>query len=161
MPPKQNIVQGGNAKSRASAAPRVGCRRRSRSEFESETDQPSATHIRAEEARQPQWTMSSTVKDILLEGNTSSTDMKLNDFLRSNLGDRAAVDEDHNVTMEMFVQEPDAYVQDQQLLRRILNLTEYQALEAISRLHHEGVFSLGQWRGFEGRIRLLYLQGEK
>ncbi|RNE96505.1 retrotransposon hot spot (RHS) protein [Trypanosoma cruzi] len=50
---------------------------------------------------------------------------------------------DHNVTMEMFVQEPDDYVQDQRLVEEILNLTAYQALEAITKpLHHEGVLSL-------------------
>ncbi|PWU88359.1 putative retrotransposon hot spot protein (RHS,) [Trypanosoma cruzi] len=49
---------------------------------------------------------------------------------------------DHNVTMEMFVQEPDDYVQDQRLPEEILNLTAYQALEAITKSLHEGVLSL-------------------
>ncbi|RNF12708.1 putative retrotransposon hot spot (RHS) protein [Trypanosoma cruzi] len=49
---------------------------------------------------------------------------------------------EYSVTMEMFVQEPDGYVQDQRLLEEILNLTAYQALEAITKLLHEGVFSL-------------------
>ncbi|PWV05330.1 putative retrotransposon hot spot protein (RHS) [Trypanosoma cruzi] len=49
---------------------------------------------------------------------------------------------DYNVTMEAFVQEPDAYVQDQRLLEEILNLTACQALEAITRPLHEGVHSL-------------------
>ncbi|PWV04204.1 putative retrotransposon hot spot protein (RHS) [Trypanosoma cruzi] len=56
---------------------------------------------------------------------------------------------DYNVTMEMFVQEPDDYVQDQRLLEEILNLTAYQALEAITKPLHEGVFSLGQRRDYE------------
>ncbi|PBJ81001.1 retrotransposon hot spot (RHS) protein [Trypanosoma cruzi cruzi] len=100
--------------------------------------------------------MISSVEDILLEGSTNRTEMKLNEFLRSNLGGTAAVDEDHNVTMNAFVQEPDDYVQDQQLLEEILNLTAYQELkkrnillEAINKLHHEGVFSLGQWRDYK------------
>ncbi|RNC44519.1 putative retrotransposon hot spot (RHS) protein [Trypanosoma cruzi] len=54
---------------------------------------------------------------------------------------------DYNVTMEMFVQESDDYVQDQRLLRIIFNLTEYQ----VYKLHHEGVFSLEQWRDYEGK----------
>ncbi|PWV16747.1 putative retrotransposon hot spot (RHS) protein [Trypanosoma cruzi] len=74
-------------------------------------------------------------------------------FLRNYVGGRAAVGEDHNVTMQVFLQEPDAYVQNQRLLRIIFNLTEYQELkillEAINKLHHEGVFSLRQWRGFK------------
>ncbi|RNC33853.1 retrotransposon hot spot (RHS) protein [Trypanosoma cruzi] len=56
---------------------------------------------------------------------------------------------DYNVTMEVFVQEPDAYVQDQRLLEEILNLTAHQSLEAITRLLHEGVLSLGQRRDYE------------
>ncbi|RNF03043.1 retrotransposon hot spot (RHS) protein [Trypanosoma cruzi] len=49
---------------------------------------------------------------------------------------------DYNVTMEMFVREPDGYVQDQRLVEEILNLTAYQALEAITKPLHEGVLSL-------------------
>ncbi|PWU83921.1 putative retrotransposon hot spot (RHS) protein [Trypanosoma cruzi] len=104
----------------------------------------------------PEWTMSSTVEDVLLGGSTLSTEMKLSDFLRSNLGGRAVVDADHKVTMEEFVRRPNAYVQDQRLLRRIFNLTAYQELkreleerkillEAINKLHPEGVLSLEQW----------------
>ncbi|EKF99251.1 retrotransposon hot spot (RHS) protein, putative [Trypanosoma cruzi] len=49
---------------------------------------------------------------------------------------------EYNVTMEMFVQEPDGYAQDQRLLEEILNLTACQALEAITKPLHEGVLSL-------------------
>ncbi|KAF8280026.1 putative retrotransposon hot spot (RHS) protein [Trypanosoma cruzi] len=147
MPPKRNRVQGGNARSRASAVPQGVRQRRARPESEDVTDQPAATHIRVEEARQPQWTMCSTVEDILLKGRTLSTNMRLNDFLRNYVGGRAAVDEDSNVTMEVFVRRPNAYVQDQQLLEEILNLTAYQ----MYKLHHEGVHFLEQWRDYEGK----------
>ncbi|PWU88422.1 putative retrotransposon hot spot protein (RHS,) [Trypanosoma cruzi] len=49
---------------------------------------------------------------------------------------------EYNVTMEMFVQEPDGYPQDQRLLEEILNLTAHQALEAITKPLHEGVLYL-------------------
>ncbi|PWU93068.1 putative retrotransposon hot spot protein (RHS,) [Trypanosoma cruzi] len=49
---------------------------------------------------------------------------------------------DYNVTMEVFVQEPDGYAQEQRFLEEILNLTAYQALEAITKPLHEGVLSL-------------------
>ncbi|PWV07064.1 putative retrotransposon hot spot (RHS) protein [Trypanosoma cruzi] len=78
-------------------------------------------------------------------GPLSSTNMRLSDFLWNYVGGRAAVGEDYNVTMEVFVQEPDDYLQDQRLLRIIFNLTEYQ----VYKLHHEGVFSLEQWRDYE------------
>ncbi|PWV00364.1 putative retrotransposon hot spot protein (RHS) [Trypanosoma cruzi] len=41
----------------------------------------------------PQWTMSSSVEEILQEGNTSSTNVRLSDFLWNYFGGRAAVDE--------------------------------------------------------------------
>ncbi|RNC41036.1 putative retrotransposon hot spot (RHS) protein [Trypanosoma cruzi] len=156
----------------ASAVPQGDDQRRARPESENVTDQPAATHIRVEEARRTQWTMSSTVRDILMEGSTSRTNMKLNDFLRSNLGGTAAVGEDHNVTMQAFVQEPDAYIQDQQLLGRIFNLPEYQELEreleekkilleASYKLHHGGVHFLEQWRGYQGKATLTPLVCEK
>ncbi|KAF5216322.1 hypothetical protein ECC02_010921 [Trypanosoma cruzi] len=118
-------------------------------------DGSDAATRRGVEAQQPKWTMSSSVEDILLGGDTLSTDMKLNDFLRNYVGGRAAVGEDHNVTMQVFLQEPDAYVQNQRLLRIIFNLTEYQELkillEAINKLRHEGVVSLEEWRDYEGK----------
>ncbi|KAF8291408.1 putative retrotransposon hot spot (RHS) protein, partial [Trypanosoma cruzi] len=145
----------------ASAVPQGDIRRRARPESEDVTDQPAATRRRVEEARQPQWTMSSTVKDILLEGSTSSINMKLNDFLWNYLGGTAAVDEDHNVTMEAFVRRPNAYVKDQQLLEEILNLTAYQLLEAIYKLNRGGVFFLEQWRDYEGKDTITPFSKEK
>ncbi|PWV02054.1 putative retrotransposon hot spot protein (RHS) [Trypanosoma cruzi] len=57
---------------------------------------------------------------------------------------------DYNVTMELVVQEPDDYAQDQRLLlEEILNLTAHQALEAMNKPLHEGVHSLGQRRDYE------------
>ncbi|RNC35262.1 retrotransposon hot spot (RHS) protein [Trypanosoma cruzi] len=69
---------------------------------------------------------------------------------------------EHNATMQAFLRRPNAYVQDQQLLEEILNLTEYQELKieldnrkillgAINKLRHEGVVSLEQWRDYEGK----------
>ncbi|KAF8286092.1 retrotransposon hot spot protein (RHS), putative, partial [Trypanosoma cruzi] len=159
MPPKRNRVQGETMSgNQASAVPQGDRQKRARPESEDVTDQPAATHIRVEEARQPQWTMRSSVKDILLEASTLSTNMRLNDFLRNYVGGRAAVDEDHNVTMQVFVRRPNAYVQDQRLLEEIFNLTEYRELEkrkilleAIYKLHHEGVHFLEQWKEYEGK----------
>ncbi|RNF08369.1 retrotransposon hot spot (RHS) protein, partial [Trypanosoma cruzi] len=142
-----------------------GRRRRTRSEFEGDTDHSSTTRRRLEGTYRPQWTMSSTVEDILLEGSTNRTEMRLNDFLRSNLGGTAAVDEDHNVTMQVFVRRPNAYVQDQQLLEEILDLPAYQEMkilmEAINKLHHEGVYSLRQWKEYKGKDTVTLLASGK
>ncbi|PWU93563.1 putative retrotransposon hot spot (RHS) protein [Trypanosoma cruzi] len=144
MPGGPMRVQGGNAESQASAVPQGDGQTRARQGFESETDEPDETRRGVEEMRRPQWTLESRVEDVMLEGSTSRINMRLNDFLRNHVGGRV-VDEDHNVTMEMFVQDPDDYVQDQQLLEVILNLAAYRELEAIYKLHCEGVFSLWQW----------------
>ncbi|KAF8281774.1 putative retrotransposon hot spot (RHS) protein, partial [Trypanosoma cruzi] len=151
----RNRMQGGNTESQASAVPQGDGQRRARPELEVVTGQPAATRRRAEEARRPEWTMSSTVRDILLEGSNGMANMKLNDFLRDYVGGGAAVEEDHNVTMEVFFHKPDDYVQDQQLFDEIHNLTEYQKLEgrgilleATTRLEGEGVFILEEWRDF-------------
>ncbi|RNF13360.1 putative retrotransposon hot spot (RHS) protein [Trypanosoma cruzi] len=176
MPPKRNRVQGGNARSRASAVPQGDRQRRARPESEDVTDQPAATHIRVEEARQPQWTMSSTVKDILLEGSTNMADMKLNDFLRSKLGGRGVVDTNENVAMEMFVLRPTMFINDNEILGLITASPSYSELEremkreleerkilleAINKLHDEGVFFLEQWKDYKGKATLTPLVCEK
>ncbi|PWU83777.1 putative retrotransposon hot spot protein (RHS,) [Trypanosoma cruzi] len=165
----------GNVESQSSTVSQGG-RRRTRSEFESDTDYSSTTRIRLEGIRRPQWTMSSTVEDILLEGSTNRTEMRLNDFLRSKLGGTAAVDEDHNVTMEAFVRRTNAYVQDQQLLEEILDLPAYQVLKMeLNERERElkyywrlfisfitRVYSLSDNGGnMKERIRSLLLQREK
>ncbi|EKG00722.1 retrotransposon hot spot (RHS) protein, putative, partial [Trypanosoma cruzi] len=142
----------------ASAVPQGDRRRRARPEFEDVTDQPAATHIRVEEARRPQWTMYSYIKDILLERNTNRTDMRLNEFIRSYLGEEWVVERNGNVVMEIFVLRPTMFIQNQQLLELIFNLTAYQELnerkilwEAVDKLHYEGVVSLRLWRKYGGK----------
>ncbi|RNC51787.1 putative retrotransposon hot spot (RHS) protein, partial [Trypanosoma cruzi] len=161
MPPKRNRVQGGNAKSRASAVPQGDRRRRARSEFEGDTDQPAATHIRVEEARRPQWTMRSTVEDILLKGGTNMADMKLNEFIRSYLGEEWVVERNGNVAMEAFVQDPETFIKKKRLLSTIKALPSYQVLEAINKLNHEGVHFLEQWKDYEGKDTVTLLVCEK
>ncbi|EKG06166.1 retrotransposon hot spot (RHS) protein, putative, partial [Trypanosoma cruzi] len=154
----------GNEEIQAFAVPQGDRQRRARSESEDVTDQPAATRRRVEEARRPQWTMSSAVKDILLEGSTLSTSMKLNDFLWNYVGGRAAVGEDSNVTMQVFVQDPEMFIQNEILLRIITTLPSYSELEkemkreleerkilleANNKFHDEGVDSLEQWRDYE------------
>ncbi|ESS61249.1 retrotransposon hot spot (RHS) protein [Trypanosoma cruzi Dm28c] len=148
--PEEGIY--GNMESQSSNFSQGG-RRRTRSEFEGDTDYSSTTRIRLEGIRRPQWTMSSTVEDILLGGSTNRAEMRLNEFIRSNLGEEWVVERNGNVIMEAFVQEPDAYVQDQQLLRRIINLPAYQ----VYKLHQEGVFFLRQWREYERKDTLTTL----
>ncbi|PWU88794.1 putative retrotransposon hot spot (RHS) protein [Trypanosoma cruzi] len=140
----------GNVASQSSNVSQGG-RRRTRSEFEGDTDYSSTTRIRLEGMYRPQWTMSSTVEDILLGGSTNRNNMKLNDFLRSNLGEEWVVERNGNVAMEMFFQDPEMFIQNERLLRIITTSPSYKELEAIYKLHHEGVSSLEEWRDYEGK----------
>ncbi|RNC41366.1 retrotransposon hot spot (RHS) protein [Trypanosoma cruzi] len=153
--PEEGIY--GNLESQSSNVSQGG-RRRARSEFESDTDYSSVSRRRLEEMHRPQWTMSSSVKDILLEGSTNRTDMKLNEFLRSNLGDEWVVERNGNVAMGNFVLMPTMFIKDNEILDIITALPSYRELEerkilleAINKLHHEGVYSLRQWRGFKSK----------
>ncbi|RNC51506.1 retrotransposon hot spot (RHS) protein [Trypanosoma cruzi] len=83
----------------------------------------------------------------MLDGDTLSTSLKLNIFFGIVLAPWQPLMKDYNATGEMFIRRLDAYVNDQQLLEGILNLTDYQ----VYKLLHEGVFSLLQWRDCERR----------
>ncbi|RNF01447.1 retrotransposon hot spot (RHS) protein, partial [Trypanosoma cruzi] len=140
----------------ASAVPQGARQRRARPESEDVTDQPAATHIRVEEARQLMWTMRSTVEDILLEGSTNRNKMKLNEFIQSYLGEEWVVERNGNVAMEAFVQDPETFIKKKRLLSTIKASPSYQ----VYKLHHEGVFSLEQWRDYEGKDTLTPLARE-
>ncbi|PWU94847.1 putative retrotransposon hot spot protein (RHS) [Trypanosoma cruzi] len=145
---------------KASAVPQGDRQRRARPASEGDTDQPAATHTRDEEAQRPQWTMSSSVEDILLEGSTSSTEMKLNYFLRNYFGGRGVVDTNENISISVFVLNSEMFINDNEILGLITASSSYRELkieldereillEAVNRLHHEGVLFLGQWRDYE------------
>ncbi|PWV08273.1 putative retrotransposon hot spot protein (RHS) [Trypanosoma cruzi] len=175
MSGRPESVQGGNVGSQASAVPQGNGRRRARPGSEGDTDQPAATHTRDEEAQRPQWTMSSSVRDILLEGSTGRTEMKLNEFIRNYFGGRDVVDTNENVCMSVFVSNPEMFINDNEILGLITASQSYQELkievynrkieldereillEAINRLHHEGVVSLGQWRDFKRKYTVILL----
>ncbi|RNE96302.1 putative retrotransposon hot spot (RHS) protein [Trypanosoma cruzi] len=147
----------------ASAVPQGDRQRRARLESNSDTDQSAATRRRLE-AWRPQWTMSSTVKDILLEGSTNRTDMKLNDFLRSNLGGRGVVDTNENVTMQEFVQDPEMFLKNEILLRTIKTTDAYLSIEGVVReemdkgedvrkLKQAGVSNLQKWSEAAAQVK--------
>ncbi|PWU98321.1 putative retrotransposon hot spot (RHS) protein [Trypanosoma cruzi] len=154
----------GNVASQSSNVSQGG-RRRARSEFEGDTDYSSTTRIRLEGMYRPQWTMSSSVEDILLEGSNNRNEMRLNDFLRSNLGGRGVVDTNENVAMEMFLLRPTMFINDNEILGLITASPSYRELkilmEAINKLHHEGVYSLRQWKEYKGKDTVTLLASGK
>ncbi|PWU86511.1 putative retrotransposon hot spot protein (RHS,) [Trypanosoma cruzi] len=113
-----------------------------------------------EETRQPQWTMSSSVKDILLKGKESITSMRLNDFLRNYFDGRGVEVFNENVYMKEFLISPNEFMQDEVLLDTIKASPPYQELKkgrdelymllgASHNLKKEGIVTLRQWREFE------------
>ncbi|KAF8284716.1 retrotransposon hot spot protein (RHS), putative, partial [Trypanosoma cruzi] len=150
----------GNEEGQASAVPQGHSRRRARSDLEGNTDQPAATPIRVEEA-QLRWTMCSIVRDILLDGETDISKMKLNDFLRENFGSRAAVEEEQNMEMRDFLESPNAFIKDQQLLEEISNLKDYQLLTDRRKLADGGVHYLEHWIEFKDKATVTPLARKK
>ncbi|RNC52621.1 putative retrotransposon hot spot (RHS) protein [Trypanosoma cruzi] len=150
----------GNEEGQASAVPQGDSRRRARLDLEGDTDQPAATLIRVEKA-QLQWTMCSTVRDILLDGETDISKMKLNDFLRKYFGSREAVEEEQNLEMWDFLESPDAYIKDQQLLEEISNLKDYKLLTDRRKLAEGGVHYLEHWRDFKEKDTVTPLTRKK
>ncbi|EKF38463.1 retrotransposon hot spot (RHS) protein, putative [Trypanosoma cruzi marinkellei] len=155
MPERHGEGNDDNETSPASTVPQ-GRRARATTESHGGRDEPAVSRRRVEETRRQTWGLFSWVEDVLLEGEARGNYMKLNDFLRRHIGPRAAVDEAHNVTMEVFLIDPKAHVQDPQLLEEIFNLAEYQVLQEMRGLQRDtynvsqkGVRSLKQWRDFE------------
>ncbi|PWV01686.1 putative retrotransposon hot spot protein (RHS) [Trypanosoma cruzi] len=127
-----------------------------------------ATHRGVEETRQPQWTMSSNVKDILLEGKESITNMRLNDFLRNYFGGRGVEEFNENVYMKDFLISPDEFIQDEGLLSTIKASPPYQELRkkcdefymllgASNKLKKEYIVTLREWRDFERKDTVISL----
>ncbi|EKF27818.1 retrotransposon hot spot (RHS) protein, putative, partial [Trypanosoma cruzi marinkellei] len=95
--------------------------------------------------------MSSCVRDILLEGETDTANMKMNGFLWSEFGKGWAVKRNGNVSMEAFFIVPEMSIHENKMLGGMAALPSYQELEAIYKLEGEGVFSLSQWKDFDWR----------
>ncbi|RNE95951.1 retrotransposon hot spot (RHS) protein, partial [Trypanosoma conorhini] len=76
----------------------------------SDSTAPPAQRRRVDEAPARQrWTLTSTVKDVLLEGVDATEQMTLNDFISKYVGSRFVVDEGRGVKMWMFARRPERY----------------------------------------------------
>ncbi|ESS67188.1 retrotransposon hot spot (RHS) protein [Trypanosoma cruzi] len=155
MPGRPESVQGGNVEIRAPTVPQGNCRKRTRPESHTDTDQPAATRRGVWKRQQPNWTLLSRVEDVLLEGKERTTRMGLNEFLRNFFGDRGALDASEGVSMEMFLTSPMRFSNGETLLCKIAESPLYQEmkilLEAAYTLKGEGVFLLEHWSDFEGK----------
>ncbi|PBJ71413.1 retrotransposon hot spot protein (RHS) [Trypanosoma cruzi cruzi] len=169
MPGKRKRVHGdGNAESQASAVPQGDIQTRARLSSHGDTDQPAAAHIRVEETRQTQWTMSSSVKDTLLKGKERITNMRLNDFLRNYFDGRGVEEFNENVYMKDFLGSPNEFMQDEVLLDTIKASPPYQELKkereefyvllvALRKLNRETIVTLRQWSDFKRKDAVIPL----
>ncbi|PWV13150.1 putative retrotransposon hot spot (RHS) protein [Trypanosoma cruzi] len=155
MPGRPESVQGGNVEIRAPTVPQGDCRKRTRPESHTGTDQPAATCRGVGKRQQPNWTLLSRVEDVLLVGKERIISMRLNEFLRNFLGGRGVVDANEEVSMEVFLTNPMRFSNGETLL---CTITEFplcretkMLLEAAYKLKGEGVFLLQHWRDFEGK----------
>ncbi|PWU82956.1 putative retrotransposon hot spot protein (RHS,) [Trypanosoma cruzi] len=161
MPGKWKRVQGDdNTESQASAVPQGDCQTRARLSSDDETDQPAATCRGVEETQRPQWTMRSTVKDIVLEGKERITKMWLSDFLRNYFDGRGLGECYINVMMKEFLSSPNKFIKDEVLLDTIKASSSHQELkkeceeyyvllEPLYKLSDEHIFTLSHWRDFK------------
>ncbi|KAF8289153.1 putative retrotransposon hot spot (RHS) protein [Trypanosoma cruzi] len=161
MPGKRKRVQGDdNTESQASAVPQGDCQTRARLSSDDETDQPAATCRGVEETQRPQWTMRSTVENIVLEGKERITNMWLSDFLRNYFDGRGVGECYRNVMMEEFLISPNEFIKDEVLLDTIKASSPYQELkkereeyyvllEPLYKLKKEHIFTLSHWRDFK------------
>ncbi|KAF8293031.1 putative retrotransposon hot spot (RHS) protein [Trypanosoma cruzi] len=169
MPGKRKRVQGDdNTESQASAVPQGDCQTRARLSSDDETDQPAATCRGVEETQRPQWTMRSTVEDIVLEGKERITKMWLSDFLRNYFDGRGVGELYINVTMQEFLISPNKFIKDEVLLDTIKASSSYQELkkereeyyvllEASNKLSDEHIFTLSHWRDFKKKDTVIPL----
>ncbi|PWV04258.1 putative retrotransposon hot spot protein (RHS) [Trypanosoma cruzi] len=161
MPGKRKRVQGDdNTEFQGYTVPQGDCQTRARLSSDDETDQPAATHIRVEETQRPQWTMRSTVEDILLEGKERITKMWLSDFLRNYFDGRGVGELYINVTMKEFLISPNEVIKDEVLLDTIKASPPYQELKKereeyyvllkpLYKLKKEHIVTLRHWSNFK------------
>ncbi|RNE96289.1 retrotransposon hot spot (RHS) protein, partial [Trypanosoma conorhini] len=123
----------------------------------SDSTAPPAQRRRVEEAPARQrWTLTSTVKDVLLEGEGPIPDIKLNDFLRDKLSGRGVVEANENLSIENFIALPEAFITNENDRRLILSLPFFKAIEDARNLRADArnlmehrVGTLQRWKEFE------------
>ncbi|PWU96035.1 putative retrotransposon hot spot protein (RHS) [Trypanosoma cruzi] len=164
MPGRPESVQGGNVEIRAPTVPQGDCRKRTRPESHTDTDQPAATRRGVGKRQQPNWTLDSRVEDVLLEGKERITSKRLNEFLRNFLGGRGVVDANEDVSMEMFLTNPMLFSNGETLLCTIAEFPLCREtkilLEAAYTLKEKACSCLHTGGILKERIRSLPLQRE-
>ncbi|RNE95385.1 retrotransposon hot spot (RHS) protein, partial [Trypanosoma conorhini] len=102
-----------------------------------------------EQGNKQQWTLTTSVDDVLLEGVDVTEQMELNDFIRMYLGPKFVTDEGRGVKMGVFARRPARYVTDPELCDSVLSVPAYQLLEDARKLAEHRVHCLQHWKEFD------------
>nr|CAD21858.1 H25N7.01 [Trypanosoma brucei] len=125
-------------------------RRRENEEAARNDAEPPAVQQRVENNNQPQWRLFSCIEAVLLNGLPHPQNVMLNDFLRSNFGTRYNVNEENNVSISVFVQRCEEYINDVNALNRVFAATEYQVYKRFVSVYgffeDEGILNLVRWK---------------
>ncbi|PWU85702.1 putative retrotransposon hot spot protein (RHS) [Trypanosoma cruzi] len=108
------------------------------------------------------FTISTNIEEVLFKGRVCVNEKKLNDFLTREPDGGGIVDTNRDVMLEEFFKDPTKYIHDAEVLGEIQATGAYARMEGavreemgleedLHKLHHEGVFSLEQWRDYEGK----------
>ncbi|RNE97559.1 retrotransposon hot spot (RHS) protein [Trypanosoma rangeli] len=109
---------------------------------------------------QPKWSICSSVRDILLWRPSCPDRLNLNDFLRKELNGRGVDLNNRYISMVTFIENPEQFINDDELLGEITVLPFYKEMKCIveeertllkdeEKLCNASVVYLGQWRDFE------------
>ncbi|RNE95281.1 retrotransposon hot spot (RHS) protein [Trypanosoma rangeli] len=162
MPAKRERVYAGNRKQRPASDVPQGGERQVMLGFDGNSQQPAPQHRRVEETlQQPNWTLASSIEDVLNVRVGQINMFLLNDFLRQYVDPNKAVGGDQNVAMEVFVRGPDRYVTEQR--RREGKFSIHQSISFL-KMHASSqrkvcFFSING-RNLDRRIRFPFVQKE-
>ncbi|RNF02262.1 retrotransposon hot spot (RHS) protein [Trypanosoma conorhini] len=146
MPATQTTAHAANEARRASNAPEGGCPVR-----------PGPFSVKRfpnvvprEEARRTRFSLETTVHEVLLEHHGSLKEWKLNEFLFY-VGGSGTLEVHEDASVEEFVANPEGFIHDEELLRRVGGNVVFQYFKGEYILRQEGVHTLKQWIAFENK----------
>ncbi|CCD18364.1 hypothetical protein, conserved in T. vivax [Trypanosoma vivax Y486] len=111
--------------------------------------EPPLVRARVESVPGPRWTLSSRVKDVLLDGVPPPDNVSLSECLeRVGRDERVA---NGNIKMDVVIQRPELFIPDADLREMVLSLPECQTYALVYRvvplLRRKGITDLKQWGG--------------
>ncbi|RNC35905.1 putative retrotransposon hot spot (RHS) protein [Trypanosoma cruzi] len=105
-----------------------------------------------------EFTISTTIEDVLFKGRVRVNKMRLNDFLTRELDGRGVVDTNRDVLLEEFFKDPTKYIRDKGVLKEIQATGAYARMERTVR---EEMIWKNLYASFTKMVSTIYLGGQK